>query len=184
MKKWVDQYMDMLILGMLLLGGVFCFRNSVFGTGHEPVRGNSLASSYVVPDYAEITSGVADVFLPESLSVMKLVDNKNVGKVEVTDADTALKILASIDGAKALDLAHPIYRHPNNATGSLFADGYIVCIIYKRNGWNLRQEDVVNCPVFALDGDYYVWGSCREGYGIGQVEEGFYNELANFFPEE
>jgi len=137
---------------------------------------------YIVPQYDELEPGTVEVFLPERISVVKLVSNHNEGVVEITDGDTALKLLSCIDGAPYLDLEHDIYGNPDGTGGYDFKDGFHIVIEYKVRDNLVLHGDMIDCLVFEQDGQYYLIDDRPDnGRIFRQIDADFYHELEALF---
>jgi len=131
---------------------------------------------YIIPKYNELTATASDVFLPERLSVVKLVYNKNSGVAVVTDNDTILKILSTVDAAPYLELDHPIYEDFD------FKSGFEIIIEYKVHEGKVLHEDMITCLAFEQNGAYYFSDDRpNNGRHIRQIDEDFYNLLSDLF---
>lgn len=137
---------------------------------------------YIVPQYGELEPGATDFFMPERISVVKLINNHNEGVVEVTDEDIALDILVGIDSAPYLDLEHDMYRKQDGSGGYDFKDGFDITIEYKVHEDLVLHDDMLHCLVLKQNGGYYIIDDRPDdGQFIREIDEAFYNELASLF---
>ncbi len=138
---------------------------------------------YIVPQYDALEPGATDFFLPERISVVKLVENQNAGVAEVADREAALDLLADIDSAPYLNLEDDIYGNPDGTGGYTFTDGFDIIIEYRANDALVLHPDMISCLVFAQDGRYYLINADRPDNGriFREVDEAFYNKLAALF---
>ena len=139
---------------------------------------------YIVPSYDELEPGAADFFMPERISVARIVGNSNVDSVEIQYEDLALDILAGIDSAPYLDLEHDIYGKPDGTGGYDFKDGFEIRIEYPTHDEMLSSGDSITCLAFEQDGSYYLIDDRPDnGRTIRQIDEAFYHELEALFEE-
>ncbi len=137
---------------------------------------------YIVPQYDELEQGVTEFFIPERISVVKLINNNNEGVAEIEDEDIALDILVGIDGAPYLELEHDIYGNPDGTGGYDFTDGFEIIIEYKVHEELVLHDDMLSCFVFEQDGAYYLIDDRPDdGRIIREISEDFYHELENLF---
>lgn len=137
---------------------------------------------YIVPQYDELEPGATNFFMPERISVVKLIDNHNEDVVEITNEDVALNILVSIDGAPYLDLEHDMYRKQNGSGGYDFKDGFDIIIEYKVHEDLVLHDDMLQCLVMEQNGGYYIIDDRPEnGRFIREIDEAFYRELSSLF---
>ena len=137
---------------------------------------------YIVPQYDELEPGAAEFFMPERISVVKLLNNHNEGVAEIEDEDIALDILVGIDSAPYLELEHEIYGNPDGTGGYDFTDGFDIIIEYEVHEDLVLHEDMLHCLVFEQDGAYYLADDRPDnGRFIREIDEEFYNELAALF---
>lgn len=137
---------------------------------------------FIVPQYDQLEPSSAAVFLPERISVVKLIGNENVGVAEIADRDEALKLLSAIDGAPYLDLEHPIYGRGGSG-GYDFRDGFEIIVEYKVNDEFVLHPDMIRCLVFEQDGEYYLIDSYRPDNSrtFRQVDDALYQMLMEMF---
>lgn len=133
---------------------------------------------YIVPQYDEIEQGdVAEVFLPERLSVVKLVEHENAGEAVIVDETTMLKVLAALDGAPYLELEHPIYERTVDQS-----DGFVIVVEYQIHENMVLHDDMLTCFVVEQEGSYYIIDQRFEkGCFIRQTTAQFYEKLLNLF---
>lgn len=133
---------------------------------------------YIVPQYDKIEQGgVAEVFLPERLSVVKLVGHENAGQATIVDETTMLKVLAALDGASYLDLEHPIYERTGDRS-----DGFVIVVEYQVHENMVLHDDMLSCFVMEQEGSYYIIDQRFEnGCFIRQTTAQFYEQLKNLF---
>lgn len=137
---------------------------------------------YIVPEYDQLEPGATDFFMPERISVVKLINNHNEGIVEIKDDDIALNILVGIDSAPYLDLEHDMYRKQDGTGGYDFKDGFDIVIEYKIHDDLVLHEDMLNCLAMEYDGEYYIIDDRPDnGRFIREIDEAFYNELSSLF---
>ena len=137
---------------------------------------------YIVPQYDELEPGAADIFMPERISVVRIVGNANAGVVEIQDDDVALDILAGIDSAPYLDLEHDIYGKPDGSGGYDFKDGFEIRIEYQTHDELLSHGDMLTCLAFEQDGSYYLIDDRPDnGRIFRQLEEALYHQLEALF---
>lgn len=65
---------------------------------------------YIVPNYDELEPGATDIFMPERISVVRIIGNSNVGHVEIQNNDQALEILDGIDSVPYTQHTEPYYN--------------------------------------------------------------------------
>ena len=139
---------------------------------------------YIVPNYDELEPGATDIFMPERISVVRIIGNSNVGHVEIQNNDQALEILDGIDSAPYLDLEHDIYGNPDGTGGYDFKDGYEIRIEYQTHDELISHADMITCLAFEQDGSYYLIDDRPDnGRIIRQIDETFYLELESLFEE-
>lgn len=133
---------------------------------------------YIVPQYDQMEpGGVAEVFLPERLSVVKLVGRENAGVAEITDKNGALELLIALDSAPYLPLEHEIYTKSFD-----FSDGFQVIVEYKVHENKVLHDDMLRCFVLEQEGNYYIIDEHYEnGCFIRQTTAQFYEQLKNLF---
>lgn len=137
---------------------------------------------YIAPNYEELETEAADFFMPERISVVKLINNHNEGVVEIEDEDIALDILIGIDSAPYLDLEHDIYPKQNGVGGYDFKDGFDIIIEYKVHDDLVLHDDMLHCLVFEQNGGYYIIDDRPDnGRFIREMDEAFYKELSALF---
>ena len=137
---------------------------------------------YIVPQYDELEPGASDFFMPERISVVHIVENSNVGSVEIQNDDLAFDILVGIDSAPYLDLEHDIYGNPDGSGGYDFKDGFEIRIEYQTHDELLSHADMITCLVFEQDGSYYLIDDRPDnGRIFRQIDEAFYHELESLF---
>lgn len=137
---------------------------------------------YIVPQYDELEPGAAEFFMPERISVVKLLNNHNEGVAEIEDEDIALDILVGIDSAPYLELEHEIYGNPDGTGGYDFTDGFEIIIEYEVHEDLVLHEDMLHCLVFEQDGAYYLADDRPDnGRFIREIDEAFYQELLSLF---
>lgn len=137
---------------------------------------------YIVPQYDELDPESADFWMPERISVVKLISNQNEGVVEIEDDDIALNILLGIDSATYLELEHDIYGNPDGTGGYNFTDGFEFIIEYEVHEDLILHEDMLCCLVFEQEGEYYLVDDRPDnGRFIREIDEAFYNELVFLF---
>ena len=139
---------------------------------------------YIVPNYDELEPGATDIFMPERISVVRIIGNSNVGHVEIQNNDQALEILDGIDSAPYLDLEHDIYGNSDGTDGYDFKDGYEIRIEYQTHDELISHADMITCLAFEQDGSYYLIDDRPDnGRIIRQIDETFYLELESLFEE-
>ena len=137
---------------------------------------------YIVPQYDELDPEAAAFWMPERISVVKLINNQNVGVVEIQYEDLALDILAGIDSAPYLDLDHAIYHKEEGSSGDGFKDGFDIIIEYKVHEDLVLHDDMLHCLVFEQDGGYYLMDKRIDNSRfIREIDENFYNKLRALF---
>jgi len=137
---------------------------------------------YIVPQYDELDPGETDYFMPERISVVKLISNHNEGTAAVEDRDIALDILAGIDSAPYLDWDHNIYPQYDGSGGYDFKDGFDIIIEYQVHDGLILHEDMLHCLVLEQDGGYYIIDDRPEnGRFIRETDARFYQMLASLF---
>lgn len=139
---------------------------------------------YIVPQYDELEPGATNFFMPERISVVHIVENSNVGSVEIQYEDLALDILVGIDSAPYLDLEHDIYGKPDGTGGYDFKDGFEIRIEYQTHDELISHADMITCLAFEQDGSYYLIDDRPDnGRIFRQIDEVFYHELESLFEE-
>lgn len=137
---------------------------------------------YIVPQYDQLEPGATDFFMPERISVVKLINNHNEGVVEIKDDDIALNILVGIDSAPYLDLEHDMYRKQDGTGGYDFKDGFDIIIEYKVHEGLVLHDDMIHCLVLEQNGGYYIIDDRPDGGRfVREIDESFYRELAELF---
>jgi uncharacterized Zn-finger protein len=137
---------------------------------------------YIVPNYGELGPGAVDFFMPERISVVKLINNHNEGVVAIDDKDVALNILVGIDSAPYLDMEHDIYRKQDGTGGYDFKDGFEIIIEYEVHDDLVFHEDMLHCLAMEYNGGYYIMDDRPDnGRFIREIDEAFYNELSSLF---
>jgi hypothetical protein len=137
---------------------------------------------YIVPNYGELEPGAVDFFMPERISVVKLINNHNEGVVAIDDEDVALNILVGIDSAPYLDMEHDIYRKQDGTGGYDFKDGFEIIIEYEVHDDLVFHEDMLHCLAMECNGGYYIMDDRPDnGRFIREIDEAFYNELSSLF---
>lgn len=137
---------------------------------------------YIVPQYDELDPGATDFFMPERITVVKLISNHNEGAVVVEDKDIAFDILVGIDSAPYLDIEHDIYPKPNGVGGYDFKDGFDIIIEYEVHEDLVLHEDMLHCLAMEYNGRYYIIDDRPDnGRFIREIDEAFYNELSSLF---
>ncbi len=137
---------------------------------------------YIVPQYDELESGATDFFVPERISVVKIVGNHNESVYEVQQEDTVLNILAGIDSAPYLNLEHDIYGDPDGSGGYDFKDGFEIIIEYEVQEELILHGDMLRCLVFEQDGVYYLIDDRPDnGRMIREIDADFYSQLDTLF---
>ena len=143
---------------------------------------------FVVPKYDEIEPSSKDFFMPERLSVVKLINNANMGVEEIADEDLKLKILAAIDGSAYIDMDDPIYSksRPDGTGGYDFKDGFDIIIEYKVQEDLILHEDLIHCLVFEQNGKYYLIDSYRPDNSriFREINADFYQLLKSLFENQ
>ncbi len=138
---------------------------------------------YLVPQYDNLSEGAEVVFLPERVSVVKIVDNHTVDVLALSDEDMLLQLLGAIDAAPYLDTDHDIYGRPDGSGGYDFKDGFEIIIEYRVREDLVLHEDMIRCLVFVQDGACYLIDSYRpdEGRIIRQLDADVYRSLSELF---
>lgn len=137
---------------------------------------------YIVPQYDKLDPEATDFFMPERITVVKLISNHNEGAVAVEDQDIALDILVGIDSAPYLDWEHDIYPKHDGSGGYDFKDGFDIIIEYQVHDGLVLHGDMLHCLVLEQNGGYYIIDDRPDnGRFIREVDEEFYNKLAALF---
>ena len=137
---------------------------------------------YIVPQYDKLDPEATDFFMPERITVVKLISNHNEGAVAVEDQDIALDILVGIDSAPYLDWEHDIYPKHDGSGGYDFKDGFDIIIEYQVHDGLVLHDDMLHCLVLEQNGGYYIIDDRPDnGRFIREVDEEFYNKLADLF---
>lgn len=131
-----------------------------------------------IPDYADAEFWNGQ-FLPERLSVVKYVDNENVGAAEVTDRDTMFSILSAIDSGE---------RAPMDS-GSLprfqLRDGFEIIVEYQIHDGLIMHEDMARHMVLMEDGVCWLHDSrvrnTTHGSSFRRLDGAFYSLLESLF---
>lgn len=135
---------------------------------------------YIVPQYLDPSP--AGFFMPERITVVKIVNNHNEGSAEIIYEDMAIDILVGIDSAPYLDREHDIYRKPDGSGGYDFKDGFDIIIEYKVHDDMVLHEDMLHCLVLEQNGGYYIIDDRDDnGRNIRETDEAFYNKLSSLF---
>ena len=139
---------------------------------------------YIVPQYDELAPEETDFFMPERITVVKLIGNHNEGAVAVGDEDIALDILVGIDSAPYLDWEHDIYPKHDGSGGYDFKDGFDIIIEYRVHDDLVLHDDMLHCLVLEQDGGYYIIDDRPEdGRFIRETDARFYQTLAALFAQ-
>lgn len=162
--------------GMHIFGYRFMLDGRAIGTEVRRVDYNP--TLYFMPsDYSRVGPG-EDVFLPERLSVVKLVNNKNVGVEVVEDKDMMLKILAAIDSTPRLESGE-------EPAGYDFHDGFEIIVEYQVREDLIFHQDMARHLVFMEDGACYLRDdrvrSSIYGSFFRQMDGDFYGLLEGLF---
>ncbi len=137
---------------------------------------------YIVPQYDELEPGSVDFFMPERISIVKIVGNYNESVYEVDAEDLKLEILVGIDSAPYLDLEHDIYGNPDGTGGYNFTDGFEIIIEYEVQEDLVLHEDMLRCLAFEQDGVCYLIDDRPDnGRIIREITPEFYNLLESLF---
>lgn len=137
---------------------------------------------YIVPQYDKLDPEATDFFMPERITVVKLISNHNEGAVVVEDEDIALDILVGIDSAPYLDWEHDIYPKHDGSGGYDFKDGFDIIIEYQVHDDLVLHGDMLHCLVLEQNGGYYIIDDRpNDGRFIREIDESFYNELSSLF---
>ena len=137
---------------------------------------------FIVPQSDEIEPNDGSVWMPERITVVKLINNHNEGAVVIEDEDTALNILSSIDGAPYLDWEHDMYRKHDGSGGYDFKDGFDIIIEYKVHDDLVLHEDMLHCLVLPqYDGYYIIDDRAEDGRFIRETDEQLYTTLSTLF---
>lgn len=137
---------------------------------------------YIVPQYDKLDPEATDFFMPERITVVKLISNHNEGAVVVEDEDIALDILVGIDSAQYLDWEHDIYPKHDGSGGYDFKDGFDIIIEYQVHDDLVLHGDMLHCLVLEQNGGYYIIDDRpNDGRFIREIDESFYNELSSLF---
>lgn len=135
---------------------------------------------YIVPQYLDPSS--AEFFMPERITVVKIVGNHNEDAVEIMYEDLAIDILVGIDSAPYLDLEHDMYRKSDGSGGYDFKDGFDIIIEYKVHDDMVLHEDMLHCLLVEQNGGYYIIDDRPDnGRNIRETDEAFYNKLSSLF---
>lgn len=130
----------------------------------------------VIPDYADAEFWDGQ-FLPERLSVVKIVDNANVGAVEVADRDTMFKILSAIDSGDRV----PMDQIPDYD----FRDGFEIIVEYQIRDGLIMHEDMARHMALMEDGVCWLDDSrvrnTTHGSSFRQMDGEFYDLLKSLF---
>lgn len=129
-----------------------------------------------IPDYADAEFWDGQ-FLPERLSVVKIVDNANVGAVEVADRDTMFKILSAIDSGDRV----PMDQIPDYD----FRDGFEIIVEYQIRDGLIMHEDMARHMALMEDGVCWLDDSrvrnTTHGSSFRQMDGEFYDLLKSLF---
>ena len=137
---------------------------------------------YIVPQYDEIDPDDDSIWMPERITVVKLINNHNEGAVVIEDKEVALDVLASIDGSPYLDWEHDMYRKHDGSGGYDFKDGFDIIIEYKAHDDLVLHEDMIHCLVLPqYDGYYLIDDRPVDGRFIREIDEELYNTLSSLF---
>ena len=126
---------------------------------------------FIEPNYTHAEPNAMD--LPERLSVVKIVDNINVGVAEVENEDVMFKILASIDSGERV----PMEQIPNYD----FNDGFEIVVEYETHenliiSWHM---------VIMVDGTCWLEDNrvtnTANGSSFRMMDEDFYRLLEDLF---
>ncbi len=148
---------------------------------------------FIQPNYAQAEPGLVE--LPERLSVVKIVDNANVGVVEVMDSPNSvaasenagviqivdeelmLNILSAIDSAERV----PMEQIPDYD----FRDGYEIIVEYRIHEELIMHPDMARHLVFMDDGICYLNDdrvtNTAHGSSYRIMDEDFYTLLEALF---
>ncbi len=92
------------------------------------------------------------VDMPERVSMIKIVDNTNVGAVRLS-ADSARELLDYMENAPWAELTHSVYEG-----GTTFKSGYIIRVEYVIRDEYVLHDDMVDCFVWDYKGEYFLDG--------------------------
>ena len=139
---------------------------------------------YIVPLYDKPGTEAADLWMPERILVVKLVNNHNEGSVIIDDEADALDILTGIDSAPYIDLEHNMYRKADGSGGYIFKDGFDIIIEYKVHDNLVLHEDMLHCIILEQNGGYYIIDDRpNNGRFIREIDENFYSMLSSLFEQ-
>lgn len=137
---------------------------------------------YIVPQYDKIDPKSEEFWLPERISVVKLINNHNEGVAVVQDKDIATDILVGIDSAPYLDWEHEMYTKHDGSGGYDFKDGFDIIIEYKVHDDLVLHADMLHCLVLEQYGGYYLIDDRSDnGRFIREIDESLYNQLSSLF---
>jgi len=141
---------------------------------------------YIVPNYSDavLQEEAAEIFLPERITVSKIVRNHNTAAVAVSEEEM-FRLLSSLDSAPYLDIEHTIYPQPDGSGGYDFKDGFDIIIEYRVHSEYVLHNDMIHCLVLEQNGAYYIIDSYRpdDGRFIRQTTGEFYDMLQHLFEE-
>ena len=137
---------------------------------------------YIVPQYDKMDPNDDSIWMPERITVVKLINNHNEGAVVIEDKEIALDILASIDGSPYLDWEHDMYRKHDGSGGYDFKDGFDIIIEYKTHNDLVLHQDMIHCLVLPqYDGYYLIDDHPVDGRFIREIDDQLYNTLSTLF---
>lgn len=130
---------------------------------------------FIEPNYAHAEPNAVD--LPERLSVVKIVDNTNVGVAEVENEDVMFKILASIYSEERVPMEQISHYD--------FKDGFEIIVEYEIHEELITHPDMGRHMVIMVDGtcwlnDDRVTDSAN-GSSFRMMDEDFYRLLEDLF---
>ncbi len=145
---------------------------------------------YIVPQYDEVDRGDEFFWLPQRITVVKLVNGHKEDFVYLTDRYMRYDILSSIDGAPYLDWKNDMYwKYRKNDISEEYdiKNGFDIIIEYKveepfEDYASVQHDNMIQCIVFEQQGSYYLIDDRQEnGCYIREIDEHLYNTLNDLF---
>jgi len=115
------------------------------------------------------------VDMPERVSMVKIVDNANVGAVRLSE-DSARELLDYMENAPWVELTHPVYGN-----GTTFQSGYIIRVEYVIRDEYVLHDDMVDCFIWEYNGEYFLDGYKypEDGKHIQKIDAAMWEKLVS-----
>ena len=115
------------------------------------------------------------VDLPERVSMIKIVDNTNVGAVRLSE-DSARELLDYMENAPWAELTHPVY-----GSGTTFKSGYMIRVEYVIRDEYVLHDDMADCFIWEYNGEYFLDGykNPEDGKHIQKIDAAMWEKLVS-----